>query len=345
MLQRAGVVSSNLEVSTRAGEFVELARQLVLARGDLVQAAQTALNDRHQNIAAVLKSAVAAGTLSNYSAIAQLPAIATAFLDSLRNVGAFDSMLPSMVRMPLRTRVAISSVAITGTTVAESTAKPISSLTLDSGQLDEKKALALLVVSDELLRAAGSVGSALFARELKRAVAAATDDQFILLITTGLTPITSSGTTAAAIRADLGAALDAIDVHDNSRLFILLNSIVAKRWATKQNEGDLFLQNMTPNGGTIAGMPVIVSDGVDDGTIVVADAAQIAAASEMVTLDVSRQASLQMNSAPLDSPPTSQTILHSLFQTNTVALRAERFFGAEPLGSHAVALIDAVSSV
>jgi HK97 family phage major capsid protein len=338
-------VSANLEVATKAGEFCELAKQLVLARGDLVLAANMAQNDRQPNVAAVLKSAIAAGSLTSYGAIAQLPAIAQAFHDSLQNIGAFDKMFTSMVRMPLRTRVAISSVAISGVTVAESSAKSISSLTLASAQLDEKKALALLVVTDELLRAAGSAGSALFARELKRAVAAATDNQFITIITTGLSPITSSGTTSAAIRSDLGAALDAIDVHDNSRLFVLLNSTVSKRWSVKQNEGDLFLQNMTPNGGTIAGMSVIVTDAVDDGTFIVADASQIAAGSETVTLDVARQGSLLMQSAPVDSPPTSSTVLHSLFQTNTTALRAERFFGAEVLGTNAVALIDGVSSI
>lgn len=336
--------AANIETATRAGELVEVARQLLVADGDLVTAAHNAANDRYAGVAAVLKGAVAAGSLSNYSAIAEYPGLAAAFLDSLRNVGAFDRMLVDMVRVPLRTRVAISSVAITGNSVGEASAKPISSLTLDAAQLAEQKALALLVISKELLRLAGPAGRALFSRELRKAVAAATDNTFIQLITDGLSPITSIGSTVAAIRADLGAALDAIDVHDGSKLYILLNSIVAKRWAVKQNEGDTFLEHMTPNGGAIAGMNVVVTDAVDDGTVVVCDAGQIAAGSETLVLDVATSASVQMADT-LDSPPTSSTVLHSLWMHGNIALKAERYFGATPLRSNAVALIDAVASV
>jgi len=43
-----------------------------------------------------------------------------------------------------------------------------------------------------------------------------------------------------------------------------------------------------------------------------------------VNVDVSREASLQMDSAP-DSPNTASTVLVSLWQRNMVAIKAERF--------------------
>jgi hypothetical protein len=43
-----------------------------------------------------------------------------------------------------------------------------------------------------------------------------------------------------------------------------------------------------------------------------------------VQIDVSREATLQMDSAP-DSPPTASTVMYSLFQNNGVAIRAERY--------------------
>jgi hypothetical protein len=43
-----------------------------------------------------------------------------------------------------------------------------------------------------------------------------------------------------------------------------------------------------------------------------------------VTIDASREASLQMDSAP-DSPPTASTVPVSMFQQNMVAIRAERY--------------------
>jgi hypothetical protein len=119
---------------------------------------------------------------------------------------------------------------------------------------------------------------------------------------------------------------------------------MAKSWAIKQGEGTQFLRDMGLNGGTIAGMNVAVTDGVDAGTFVVVDASQIAAGSDTVELDVTRQATLQLETTP-DSPPTASTVLQSLWQTNSVALKAERFFGAEPLTDTAVALIDGVSSI
>jgi hypothetical protein len=43
-----------------------------------------------------------------------------------------------------------------------------------------------------------------------------------------------------------------------------------------------------------------------------------------VTIDVSREASVQMDSAP-DNPALATTVLTSLWQNNLVGLRAERF--------------------
>jgi hypothetical protein len=43
-----------------------------------------------------------------------------------------------------------------------------------------------------------------------------------------------------------------------------------------------------------------------------------------VTIDVSREASLQMDTV-LDNPPIATTLMTSLWQNNLVGLRAERF--------------------
>jgi hypothetical protein len=58
----------------------------------------------------------------------------------------------------------------------------------------------------------------------------------------------------------------------------------------------------------------------------------------MVTLDASREASLQMDSAP-DSPATASTVPISMFQQNMVALRAERYISWVKARSTSVAFI------
>jgi hypothetical protein len=58
-----------------------------------------------------------------------------------------------------------------------------------------------------------------------------------------------------------------------------------------------------------------------------------------VTIDASREASLQMDSAP-DSPPSATTVLVSLWQNNMIGIKAERFINWQRRRAQAVAWID-----
>lgn len=55
------------------------------------------------------------------------------------------------------------------------------------------------------------------------------------------------------------------------------------------------------------------------------DASGLLLGDEGITLDNSRQAALQMETAP-DNPTTGSTVLLNLWQRNMLALRAERWF-------------------
>jgi hypothetical protein len=98
---------------------------------------------------------------------------------------------------------------------------------------------------------------------------------------------------------------------------------------------------MTPTGGIIQGMDVLVSDGVN-AQIIGVDASQIAAASGSIELDGTGEATVQMDSAP-DSPPTAATNVISFWQMNLAGLRATRYWGAERLRTGAVAVISGVN--
>jgi HK97 family phage major capsid protein len=84
-----------------------------------------------------------------------------------------------------------------------------------------------------------------------------------------------------------------------------------------------------PRGGTWFGLPVVVSAGVPievgsptSSIIVLVDASEIFLADDdVITLDVSNNAALQMDSAP--STGAQNTV--SMWQTDSVALRANRF--------------------
>jgi hypothetical protein len=64
-----------------------------------------------------------------------------------------------------------------------------------------------------------------------------------------------------------------------------------------------------------------------------------------VTVDASREASLEMSDGPANNSgtPTQTNDMVSMFQTNSVALRAERFINWQRRRSAAVQVIDDVN--
>ena len=88
---------------------------------------------------------------------------------------------------------------------------------------------------------------------------------------------------------------------------------------------------LSMNGGTLMGLPVIVTEYVptdSSGSIVaLVNAQDIYMADEGgFTVDISREASVQMETAP-DNPTTSSTVLISLWQRNLTGFLAERTIG------------------
>ena len=87
------------------------------------------------------------------------------------------------------------------------------------------------------------------------------------------------------------------------------------------------------SGGTFLGIPVVTSENIpptggnptNGYPIILVNAGDILLADDgQVTLDASREASLQMDSSP-DSPPTASTTMISLWQQNMIAIKAERY--------------------
>jgi hypothetical protein len=176
-------------------------------------------------------------------------------------------------------------------------------------------------------------------RELRSAVAAATDARFLALIAAGATSFPSSGSTASGALLDLRALLQSVSTGVGSQLFLIVPPTIAKAWATiGDTAGGKLFPDAVWNGGTIGGVPVIPSDGASSQTIILADATGIAAAQEGARFDTSSQGSIQLDSAP-DSPPTASTNMISLWQNDLRAIKVERFFAAKPVRPNAVAVV------
>jgi hypothetical protein len=249
--QQLGRINAAAELSTKAREFVNLARVVAMSRGDhsavraivhdnrflcgptvkgIVESSQH-VYEMQPDLVAQQKAAVAAGTTADTGwalPLADYQTLASAFLESLRNFGAFDRMLPSMRRVPFRTRIGASTTGSTGTTVPQQQIKPISKLTLTGTQIDEQKAVAILVVTDELARFGDNVAGNLFAVELSNAVAVETDETFVSVLTANATSNGSSGPTAEHARNDLRGMLASVTTSARSQLFLLVTSAIAK---------------------------------------------------------------------------------------------------------------------
>jgi hypothetical protein len=359
IMQAIGRLNRDVEIDVRAREFAALARCIMLAKdGNPAAVAEQAglakqirgILARRERIysirpqeAARQRAAVAAGSTADSGwalPLAEYQTLASGFLQSLRHHGAFDKMLESMRRVPLRTRVGASTVGVTGSTIGQSMVKPISRLTLSGGTIDEQKVVCILVMTDELARFAATAAGDLFTRELQAGVATESDARFIALLTAGATSIGSSGATAEHVRNDLRALLTAITTSAGSTLFLLMPPAIAKILAVlHSNAGDAAFPQMGINGGEIVGGVIaIATDAMPASTMLLADAQQITAADDGVVLDVAREGLVMMDSAP-DSPITASSVWTSLWQYSMVGLRCERYFGAQKLTSTGVAVL------
>ena len=353
--QRVAQVSSSIESAARCADFVAVCKNLMAAGGDAEIAADIAKrqNASKRVVSIFEKTAVAAGSLADPAwagNLADFSAAVTAFSESLRNAGAFDAMLPSMVAVPLRDRIGVISAGASASQTGEGLPTPLTRLSVTAPRLEAMKATVLVALSEDALRFAAPTINDLLARELRSAIAITTDTSFLTTITAGIAALTSSGITATDVRADLRDLASALKTGAGSRLFLIVESATAKGLSLMgDTNGGAAFPNVRVDGGEIGGITVVVSDGLSAGTVVLVDASGVAVGSDAITLAVARDAALEMLDSALTqasvtgSPPTSVgTTLVSMFQTNSVALRALRFFGAARLRDDAVAVMSGV---
>jgi hypothetical protein len=147
-------------------------------------------------------------------------------------------------------------------------------------------------------------------------------------ITNGAAAIVSTGDDADAIRLDIRSLLAKFNAANNpvtSGVFVM-TSACAQALAMMVNPlGQQEFPTMSPTGGTVYGMPVIASDYVPAALVVLINTEDVFLADEgEVAIDTSQEASLEMSDAPThDSGTPTGVSLVSMFQTNSVAVRAE----------------------
>jgi hypothetical protein len=175
-------------------------------------------------------------------------------------------------------------------------------------------------------------------QNLRSAVAVTTDSAFFTTILSGVSAATSTGSTAEAVRADISNMLKLVTTGADSKLFIVTTPLICKMWAMlTDSKGVSAFPDLGPQGGTINKIPVLVTDGLSAGQVVLMDASGVAGAPGDVGLQKFDESTLQFDTTP-DSPVSAATNFVSLWQLNLTAIAVERFFVGIKLRTDAVAL-------
>ncbi|WP_070194489.1 HK97 family phage prohead protease [Escherichia coli] len=214
---------------------------------------------------------------------------------------------------------------------------------------------AIAVLTEELIRFSSPAADALVRNALAEAVVARLDTDFVdpkkaavadvspASITHDVKGTASTGNPDADAEAAFGQFV-AANLQPTGAVWLMSSTNALALSMRKNALGQKEYPDMTLLGGSFQGLPVIVSQYVGD-QLVLVNAPDIYLADDGgVAVDMSREASLEMQSEPGgDSTTPSPVELVSMFQTGSVAIRAERWINWRRRRTAAVAVITGVN--
>jgi len=334
-----------------------------------VAEARTRYPDNHRVHQYLERTAVPAHTTVNTSALIDPTNLTTEFLEWFQPqtiIGKFgQGGVPDLMRVPFNVGIAGQTSGGEGYWVGEGKAKPLMNFTFDRTPLGFSKVAAISAISEELIRFSSPSAETLIRNALRNALVARLDKDFVdpakalvanvspASITNGVVPLTSSGSTADDVRNDIKALLSAFvsSNQDVTNVVLITTPAVGLSLALMRNAlGQPEFPGSSRTGGTLEGLPLIVSQHAHTAAagdmLIAANADAIALADDgQVTVDASREASLEMSDAPTGDAGAATpvaTSLVSMWQTNSLALRAERFINWKKLRSGAVVYMEDV---
>jgi HK97 family phage major capsid protein/HK97 family phage prohead protease len=301
-----------------------------------------------------LKAAVAPGTATDAVWAGPLvqPRIANDFIELMRAATIIDQ-IGNLYKVPFNTKIPQQTGGGTYNWVGEMKPKPLTSLTLGSVTLDWAKVAGIIVLTQELIKLSSPNAEDVVRREMVAGIKAFLDGQFVnpaVAAVAGISPasITNGAPTAAATTNPLADILGLIQHFVNNNISVggvtfLMSPTNALALSFKTNtDGSPVFPGIGIDGGSFKGLRFITSQTVGSLVIALQPALILFADDGGVTIDASTEASLQMDSAP-DSPVAATTVYVSMFQMNTVALRAERFITWKKANANAVKYLTAAA--
>jgi hypothetical protein len=264
-------------------------------------------------------------------------AAVSAFAGSAKTASVLYRLLAdnAVMRLPLRTRVMITTAPGIAVQVGEGAAKPLQAVDWTTVVLPTAKTISQAVFSNELWMDLSGPGQAQFHRDLVAAVAPAVDAVFFDMIThTGTPSNASSGPTAANAWSDLRTALLSTNASGVGKLYWACGTAVGNRAATLDAAG-IPVFPAAPN--ELAQYPLVITSGCPSGELYLLDGSGIAANADTIIPRETTQADMMLNTTPTGSSavPTGSAMT-SLWQTNSIGLQVEAYFGSVTLRDTAV---------
>lgn len=293
----------------------------------------------------ITKAAVSAMTTGNTDAlVGNIGGFAdfVEFLTPMTILGRFGTgNIPSLSKIPFRTPIIGEVSEADAQWVGEGKGKPLTRMTYGRTTLDPLKVATIAVQTMELIRDSSPSSDVLIRNALAKALAKRLDLTFLDptvaavagvrpgSILNGIAPVTASTATGAdAVREDAQAIMGTFIAANNpltSGVWQMSGMTALKLMGMLNPLGAREFPGVTLQGGTFFELPVIVSNYVGD-YLALINAEDIHYGDEGgIDIAMSTEASLEMDSAPtLTSGDPTPAELVSMFQTNSVAFRAER---------------------
>ncbi|MDB4914055.1 MAG: hypothetical protein JWM95_1699 [Gemmatimonadetes bacterium] len=347
---RSGVPIVTVRSNTEPGiGFARHVMALAVSKGNRYEAAEYAKRTWGDQANEVLvglreglmsRTAVAPGTTAQATFAAPLVTTnyANEFLELLRPL-TLVGRIPKLRRVPFNVSMPAQTAGGTYKWVGQGKMKPVTNAQYASVTLGFAKAAGIIVLTEELVRLSTPSAETAVRDEMVKGIVQFLDGQFVdstiaavanvnpASITNGVTGTAASGTDVADARSDISARVTAFAVamYGLDGLVILMSESQAFALGTMINSvGQPAFPGLSIAGGSILGIPVVTSETVG-AQIIFAHAPSILLADEGgVEIDISREASLQLDSAPTD-PTDAAAVMTSLWQANLVGIKVERY--------------------
>lgn len=338
-------------------KMARYAMALLRAKGNLNDALSLVQNnkawmDSSPELAQVFKAAVATGdttTATWASELVYAQNLVTEFIEFLRPQTIIGK-IPNLTKVPFNVRIAGQNAPSSAYWVGQGQPVPMSKLGTTAITLGIAKAAGLVAIDDELVRSSSPSAEMLVRNDLAKSIAQFLDQQFInpdiaavanvspASILNGVTAVPASGTTSADLRLDVQTLIDnwlAINLDPSQGVWVMPPTQALALSMMLNPLGQPLYPEINMLGGSLFGLPVVTSmsakvvgSPVAGSIIALINAPEILLADDgEVTISTSSEASIQMLDNPTNESTgaTAPTAVVSMFQTNSLAIKAVRF--------------------